>query len=63
MFLPVPVAGKTFSFHRLSGRRPVVNFSLSVPALVVLVCTAIAAVTDWHNFTIRNVITLPLIVW
>jgi prepilin peptidase CpaA len=38
-----------------------VNFALSTPAVVVLVCTAIAAVTDWHSFTIRNVITLPLI--
>lgn len=38
------------------------NFSLPVPALVVLVCTAIAAATDWKNFTIRNTITLPLIV-
>jgi prepilin peptidase CpaA len=38
-----------------------VNFSLSVPAVVVLICTAIAAMTDWHNFTIRNAITLPLI--
>jgi prepilin peptidase CpaA len=37
------------------------NLSLSVPALVVLACTAIAAVTDWHSFTIRNAITLPLI--
>jgi len=39
-----------------------VNFSLSIPAIVVLICTSIAAVTDWHNFTIRNVITLPLII-
>jgi prepilin peptidase CpaA len=39
-----------------------VNLSLSVPAIVVLVCTSIAAVTDWHNFTIRNAITLPLMV-
>jgi prepilin peptidase CpaA len=39
-----------------------VNFSIPVPALVVLVCTAIAAVTDWKNFTISNSITLPLIV-
>jgi len=38
-----------------------VNYSLSVPAVVVLICTAIAAMTDWHNFTIRNTITLPLI--
>jgi prepilin peptidase CpaA len=29
--------------------------------MVVLICTAIAAVTDWQNFTIRNTITLPLI--
>jgi prepilin peptidase CpaA len=38
-----------------------VNIPVSFPTLVVLVCTAIAAVTDWHNFTIRNFITLPLI--
>jgi len=38
-----------------------VNLSLSIPAVVVLACTAVAAVTDWHNFTIRNFITLPLI--
>ena len=37
------------------------NVPLSFPALVVLVCTAIAAATDWHNFTIRNFITLPLV--
>ena len=37
------------------------NIPVSFPTLVVLVCTAIAAVTDWHNFTIRNFITLPLI--
>jgi prepilin peptidase CpaA len=38
-----------------------VNLSLSTPEVVVLACTAVAAVTDWHSFTIRNVITLPLI--
>jgi prepilin peptidase CpaA len=39
-----------------------VNFSLSVPTVVVLVAALVAAVTDLTRFKVYNLLTLPLLV-